>query len=189
MNDYQAIYKKAYSHPNYKMGDRRYHRFKRFFQEYFLPWMRGYCDVACGYGETLRWVRDQFTNSKIRGYELPGVAGASTWPEVVHEMPDITDIPAPDGVFSLVSCLDVLEHLEEDKAAPAIAELARISAHTLIVSVAWFSSRGPDHVEYHLNIKPFQWWCDLLSSVDGMSVIRAVPYPTEKVGWFVLERD
>lgn len=46
-------------------------------------------------------------------------------------------LPWPEGTFEVVMCLDVLEHLQYDEQAPAIAELARVTrpGGTILVSV------------------------------------------------------
>ena len=47
----------------------------------------------------------------------------------------VTALDFPDGHFTAVSCLEVLEHLPEDQLPMALAELRRVCRGTLLVSV------------------------------------------------------
>ena len=47
----------------------------------------------------------------------------------------VTALDFPDGHFTTVTCLEVLEHLPEDQLPAALAELRRVCRGTLLVSV------------------------------------------------------
>lgn len=120
-------------------------------------------DAGCGEGETLARL-GALVPPLAAGVDLnpESVAfAAARLPAVELSVADITALPFEDSSFELVLCLEVLEHLP--RPGRAVAELARVSAGALIVSVPhepWFRlgslSRGkhltalgnhPEHVQ------------------------------------------
>jgi SAM-dependent methyltransferase len=81
-------------------------------------------DAGCGSGRTL----DELARlgSSVRGMELNpvGVAAARARGHEVAEAP-VERIPHPDGSFDLVTCLDVIEHTDDDVAS--LRELHRVT--------------------------------------------------------------
>jgi ubiquinone/menaquinone biosynthesis C-methylase UbiE len=96
-------------------------------------------------------------------------------------------LPFPARSFDLVFCLEVLEHL--DTPAEALAELARVTRQTLIVSVPfepWFTlgnlarakhlatwGNFPEHVQ-HWNTRSFRRF--LAQAFDDVHVEVAFPW-------------
>jgi SAM-dependent methyltransferase len=90
-------------------------------------------DAGCGSGRTLD---DLERRGEVRGIELNplGVRAARERGHEVQEAP-VEAIPHGDGSFDLVTCLDVIEHTDDDVAA--LAELHRVTrpGGRLIVTV------------------------------------------------------
>jgi SAM-dependent methyltransferase len=96
-------------------------------------------------------------------------------------------LPLPDGRADLVTCIEVLEHLPA--AAPAVAELARVTSDRCVVSVPWEPwfrlgnlGRGknvgrlgndPEHVRW---FTPRRLRRALEASFDDVRVVRAFPW-------------
>ncbi len=146
-------------------------------------------DAGCGEGETLERLADLLP---------PDVLGIDINPQCVEfcrrripsrrfETGSVVDIDAEDGRFDLVTCLEVLEHL--DRPDDALAELARVSRRDIVVSVPhepWFRlgslARGkyvstfgnhPEHVQ-HWNPRSFGAF--LRRRVDIVSLSTAFPW-------------
>src|SRR5688572_28607579 len=82
-------------------------------------------DVGCGSGEGLRVLATRATTAL--GIDLDERLQRS---DVNVEIKSITDVP--DKSFDVVVCLDVIEHVEADRAF--IAELFRVARQTVFVS-------------------------------------------------------
>jgi SAM-dependent methyltransferase len=98
-----------------------------------LPPRARLLDAGCGSGRTL----DELARHGVaRGIELNpmGVRAARSRGYEVAEGP-VESIPYADGSFDLVTCLDVIEHTDDDVAA--LAELGRVThgSGRLIVTV------------------------------------------------------
>lgn len=98
-------------------------------------------DVGCGEGEPLerlgpgRWQRVEAVDLDLNCVDRVG----QRLPEVTAHQASAADLPFDDDALDLVVCLEVLEHL--DGPEDAVAEMARVSACQLVVSVPyepWF---------------------------------------------------
>jgi SAM-dependent methyltransferase len=98
-----------------------------------LPPDASLLDAGCGSGRTLD---DLARRGQARGIELNplGVRASRERGHAVQEAP-VEAIPHGDGSFDLVTCLDVIEHTDDDVAA--LRELNRVtkSGGRLIVTV------------------------------------------------------
>ena len=88
-----------------------------------------------------------------------------------------------DGEYDLITCIEVLEHLEEQDAITAVSRIAAASPRVL------FSS-SPDEFDEptHINVKPVIWWLQRFAEA-GMA-----PVPTYDASFltqwaFLLERS
>lgn len=83
----------------------------------------------------------------------------------------------PQGLFDLVICTDVLEHLEEDQVSDVLDEIFGYATRAVFLTICTRPAKKklPDGRNCHLTVQPREWW----SSVIGP---RAVPY---EVKWNV----
>jgi SAM-dependent methyltransferase len=92
-------------------------------------------DAGCGEGETL--VRlGPLLGERIAAVDLSAYSVGRTTkrlPDVDARVASVADLPFADASFDLVLCLEVLEHLEDP--AAAVAEIARVAASDVVVSV------------------------------------------------------
>jgi 2-polyprenyl-3-methyl-5-hydroxy-6-metoxy-1,4-benzoquinol methylase len=94
-------------------------------------------DAGCGEGEVLERLAGTLAG-RIEAVDASSVAVAFTaarLPGVEVSRQDVRDLRFADGSFDLALCLEVLEHLPDPE--PALAELARVTAGDLVVSVPW----------------------------------------------------
>ncbi|MEK6250923.1 MAG: class I SAM-dependent methyltransferase [Actinomycetota bacterium] len=98
-------------------------------------------DAGCGEGETIARLAGLLP-ARVAAVDLSAEAvefTARRFPAVEVTRESVLELPFEDGAFELVICLEVLEHLEDPRAA--IAELARGSNRDDVVSVPhepWF---------------------------------------------------
>ena len=93
-------------------------------------------DVGAGEGFVLEALRTSKIAKKLEGIEYMDEAiklGKKLHPDVTIKKGDIYKLPYKADSFDLVICTEVLEHLEDPKAA--LGELKRVSKKYLILSV------------------------------------------------------
>lgn len=136
-------------------------------------------DAGCGEGEMVR----------------RGALPAGLRPVLLDRNPDsaaqllgsVTALPFASRSFDVVTCLEVLEHLDDP--ASAVRELARVARRAVVVSVPhepWFRAgnvlRGkhlaglgnhPEHVQ-HWNFRSFEQF--LSAGVPEVRIIGAFPW-------------
>jgi SAM-dependent methyltransferase len=136
-------------------------------------------DAGCGEGEMLR-----------RGVTPKGTRTVllDRNPESAAQLIGSVDaLPFASGSFDVVTCLEVLEHLDQPERA--VSELLRVSRRAVVVSVPyepWFRIgnvlRGkhlgglgnhPEHVQ-HWNFRTFERF--LLASAPEVRLIEAFPW-------------
>jgi SAM-dependent methyltransferase len=92
-------------------------------------------DAGCGEGETL--VRlGPLLGERVAAVDLSAYSVARVGerlPGVDARIASVADLPFADASFDLVLCLEVLEHLDDPSAA--VAEIARVAASDVVVSV------------------------------------------------------
>jgi SAM-dependent methyltransferase len=100
-------------------------------------------DAGCGSGRTLD-VLARF--GRVTGVDISPIAvrAARARGHDVREA-DILDMPLPDGRFDVVTCLDVLEHIRDDRRA--LAELLRVTrpGGAIVLTVPAYPSLWSSH--------------------------------------------
>jgi len=94
-------------------------------------------DVGCGEGAFAQaaaaaGVRVHATDRSRAALRRAGLRGT---------LSDITGLPFRDHSYDLVSCIEVIEHLDGRSLAQAVAELARVSKRYLLISVPYREQR------------------------------------------------
>ena len=111
-------------------------------------------DAGCGSGEMLdelgRFGRAMGIDIDRGSVELAHERGRDV------RLASLFELPYPDGWFDLVACLDVLEHLDNDRAA--LRELLRVTAPgaVLLVSVPAYQSLWSAHDEANLHRRRYR---------------------------------
>jgi 2-polyprenyl-3-methyl-5-hydroxy-6-metoxy-1,4-benzoquinol methylase len=93
-------------------------------------------DAGCGEGFTLNKLAENGIGKRIEGIEYSRDAisfGKNLFPELVIKEGSVYELPYKKSSFDLVTCTEVLEHLEEP--AKALQEMLRVSKKYLIISV------------------------------------------------------
>jgi len=97
-----------------------------------------------------------------------------------------TDLPEPCDV---VTCTDVLEHIEPDLMDNVLAHLRKLTKDKLFVAIALSESSKtlPDGRNAHLSIHPVEWWRDKFKE-HGFTMIEEKPaHRTVNLYWAILE--
>lgn len=93
-------------------------------------------DAGCGEGFTMNKLRENKIGKRIEGIEYSKDAiqlGKKLFPDLIIKQGSAYDLPYGNNSFDLITCTEVLEHLEDP--AKALKEILRVSKKNLIISV------------------------------------------------------
>lgn len=132
-------------------------------------------DVGCGVGFVLWMLQSQLFRFESFGCDVSAIAVENARarlaaPDAEHRVRLIdTDarLPFDDASFDLITCFDVLEHLDEHDLPQLRDEMTRLrktnGAALYTVSLRPAVSRDHRGDNLHRTIRPVQWWIDLLT--------------------------
>ena len=118
---------------------------------------RSVYDVGCAWGFLVEAFRDR--GVEARGCDISSFAIS----EVRDDIRPYCTIasasePIPDGPYDLVTCIEVLEHMEEWEALKAVDEIVKVTDTVL------FSSTPDDFTEpTHINVQPILYWLEIFA--------------------------
>lgn len=95
-------------------------------------------DVGCGEGVVTERIARLLPDGEVVGLDVADPRLVAEWDarreaNLSFRAGSAYSLPYPDGAFELVCALEVLEHLE--RPAAGLAEMARVAARALVVSV------------------------------------------------------
>jgi SAM-dependent methyltransferase len=140
----------AYRDPSYRMGDGRL----KAMTDLIKPYGGSFLDVGCGRGELMRV-------AQAIGYRP--VRGTEAVPELCNDnvvQASIDSLPFPDKAFSVVTCVDVIEHVLEPDIVPGLKELERVTKATLLIAASDFAD-WRNGINLHPSARPYREWDDL----------------------------
>jgi|SRR5688572_4287337 len=107
-------------------------------------------DYGCGQGRLMAAVQDLNCNLSCRDYD-----------------PAIPSKSAPPVFADLVTCTDVLEHIEPDKLGAVLTHLRQLARKAVFVVIATRPSSKvlPDGRNAHLILEDESWWRDRVTAV------------------------
>jgi SAM-dependent methyltransferase len=130
-----------------------------------------FLDAGCGSGRTLD---DLARLGRVTGLDISPIAvrAARALGHDVLEA-DILDIPLPDASFDVVTCLDVLEHVRDDRRA--LGELLRVTrpGGAIVVTVPAYPSLWSSHDVANGHFRRYRrTTLRLLAAAAGGEVVR-----------------
>lgn len=114
------------------------------------PWLargdQSLLDAGCGTGGFLRWALDTGALRAASGIDTAPAAvelARAEAPEADVRLGSVLALPHESRSFDIVVCNDVLQHLAQEDAVPALTELARVTRPGGAVLVRTRGSRRP----------------------------------------------
>ncbi|MBL0928037.1 MAG: class I SAM-dependent methyltransferase [Phycisphaerales bacterium] len=128
-------------------------------------------DVGCGMGFAVELLRGPHFGIDARGVDVSPVAVEAGNRRIGGEALSVMNpgsIPAADGRYALVTCFDVLEHLDEADVLGLRDELRRVlrPGGLLYCSVATRAAGSTDRFgdNLHRTVRPPEWWSGVLDA-------------------------
>ena len=75
---------------------------------------------------------------------------------------DCNDIAFKDGLFDLVMCCEMLEHVRPEEAEGCLSELFRVGKDIYRFTIA---DKEDPYGDLHLCVKPIDWWRELMEKI------------------------
>jgi SAM-dependent methyltransferase len=114
-------------------------------------------DAGCAKGFLVAALRERGVDA--HGFDLSEVAIADA-PDTAKPYVRVGSLTEPiDGRYDLVTCIEVIEHLDPTDAPRAVANLCRASDRVLLSSTP-----GDRHEPTHVNVQPPERWSQLFAS-------------------------
>lgn len=107
-------------------------------------------DYGCGKGHFLKYARETFPDMRIEGFDVASDEYATL----------------PEGLFDLVLCLDVMEHVEFGALSNVLSEIRSRVGRIFVCSVANYPAgkKLPDGRNAHVTQLPFSNWFSVFST-------------------------
>lgn len=117
-------------------------------------------DVGCAFGMLVAALHRQGTDAK--GFDFSDYAierAKEAHPELGDRVWRGSALEPIEGRYDLISCIEVIEHLDEADGRTAIENITAATDTVLL------SSAPTDYVEpTHLNVRPTEYWSDLMAA-------------------------
>lgn len=153
MKSLEDIYKGSFFSKRSKFVWRAVHIADSF--EKIFPGIYSYIDVGCATG-------DLVFEMYRRGYHAWGIEGSrNCWDHRLTDRIEIVDIRLPmvhPLRYDLCTCLEVMEHIEEEYANIMVDNLIKLS-DKILISAAPPGQKG----HYHVNCQPMVYWIEKFS--------------------------
>ena len=137
-------------------------------------------DAGCAGGLLVRELRRRGVDA--HGFDHCPDLGRIAVPEVAPwlRQGSVTKIPyGPEDGFDTLLCIDVFEHLPEDRVAAMVAEFDRLQVQNLAVHI---SHTELEHFG-HITLRPLSWWDEQLGAnfrrVKTAGPLLALPRPLD----------
>lgn len=109
-------------------------RFEQRLDALLPPTVSSVLEVGTGEGRVITRLQRRYRGARLVGLDLPAPELATGWGEGIGWLyADAGALPFPDDAFDLVLAIEVLEHVPSPPRA--LAELARVARHHVVVSV------------------------------------------------------
>jgi len=156
MIDFKKIYENSFSNPNYNLHNDEEFRFQ-FVKNFILKTeIKTMIDIGSGRGNVLKIVTETFPNIIVESSDLKKFHGLNTKFHEINLCDSKTFKSIEDSKYDLLSCLDVLEHIEKDCVDDVLSLFSKISKYSLL-TIANHSDKQ-NGVELHLIQENLTYW-------------------------------
>jgi SAM-dependent methyltransferase len=136
-------------------------------------------DVGCAYGFLVNELRQRGVEAK--GFDFSTYAinkAVDIDPELPSAVWVASAVDPIDGHYDLITCIEVIEHLEDADARTALANITA-ATDTLLLS----STPGDFAEPTHVNVRPVEYWAEVLADLgfwrdEDIDTTRVAPWAT-----------
>lgn len=157
-------YDEVYKDPHYRMGFGRIEwavdKLRDYAQPPFGALNQTHLDVGTGRGELV--VAAYALGFKSWGVEAAPSLAWSGGDRCKVIIADAWNLPFGDGIWDVVTCMDMLEHILEDDVLAVLKELFRVSRHRVLLTASNIDSTYEVHGQLHVTRLDYQVWDALI---------------------------
>lgn len=157
MIDYKQIYDIAFSYSDYNVHSMDESRFEFVTRSVKLDKISKMIDISCGTGTLLKYIQQNYPNITYIGTDI------SQYGEFPITKLDLTNQNDWNNISQtqLITCMDVLEHIEEEYMTSIIKNLARKCAFAVITVANHEEIRGD--TDLHVTKQNLNYWVSVIN--------------------------
>ena len=118
-------------------------------------------DIGSGRGQIIKLIKDHFPNSKITSVDLKKYHTYDVHQFISCDLSSYTDRNNVNGVYDILICTDVFEHLDKSFIKDVIEMCSKLSKNCLF-GIANHSDIWND-VELHTIQEEHEWWDNIIN--------------------------
>lgn len=145
-------YREAYKVPNYRMRQWRVNRFKDYLKSIQKKGYVSMLDVGCGRGQALDLAKAHGFKA-VQGVEVVSYLCKR---DDVMLIQGAQELPFETGAFQVVVATDVMEHILLPDVPLVLAEIFRVAAKEVHLTI----SHKHDAGNLHVCVQPREWWLE-----------------------------
>jgi 2-polyprenyl-3-methyl-5-hydroxy-6-metoxy-1,4-benzoquinol methylase len=156
--DYKLIYDKAFSDKTYNIHKIDEPRFKFVIDNVDFNQVLNILDISCGTGTLLKYIQNNFTNVNTCGTDINQYSDLEIYKLDLTIDSDWEQIPK----FHIITCMDVLEHIEKEYIPNIIKNIATRCKYS-IITVANHEDKI-NGTELHITREKLLYWTKVIDS-------------------------
>lgn len=172
MTDYLRIYDGVFSNEGYNRHPPSEPRFVYVMQALKKTHINSLIDIGTGRGTLLDIILKQYPHIALTAVDLNNYPHLKHVPHINADITKIEDRKRITGQYDILTCLDCLEHVEEEHITDILNMFLSLS-NRFIFSIANHSD-VINGVELHKIQKPFTYWMDRISEFFDITFFEAV---------------
>lgn len=170
--NYLKTYNRAFKKSGYNKHTNREPRYLFAIKNILKSTRRSIIDIGSGRGILFKILHEITPESKFHSVDLKNYHNLKYVGHITADISKVTDMDKIEGNYDILTCLDCLEHIEEDRIDDILKKFSSLSSEFLF-SIANHSDVF-DGVELHLTQRNSNWWSNKLSKYFNITYFESL---------------